>query len=303
MHKVSCLSTLIVSGILTMTPALQARTCSGNGDAVGGYGWVGSRAAEFVAPPAAIPVTPVGGSTTQIGALTAGAANSAAFASVGRVYLDGNGFMFSSPTPATPVLQVGTYTVNPDCTVSATFTDTFATPGAAGLTPIQASVTFEGVVVQNANEIDLVQTGAGASGAVITLRKTKQFNGCTNDGLTGTFGLRANGVTTAAPTPGATPVSTPFNLSGRINADGKGFLVQDSVGLASPLMKRQFTGTYVVNLDCTGSATLIGADAKSRKIDFVIVNPGGPNANSATQSLVFSFTDSGVVGSGIAQQK
>ena len=138
---------------------------------------------------------------------------------------------------------------------------------------------FNYQIVENANEIDLVQTGAGASGAVITLRKTKQFNGCTNDGLTGTFGLRANGVTTAAPTPGATPVSTPFNLSGRINADGQGFLVQDSVGLASPLMKRQFTGTYVVNLDCTGSATLIGADAKSRKIDFVIVNPGGPGGS------------------------
>src|SRR5437867_3929902 len=220
MHKVSCLSTLIVSGILTMTPALQARTCSGNGDVVGGYGWVGSRAAEFVAPPAAIPVTPVGGSTTQIGALAAGAANSAAFASVGRLYLDGNGFMFSSSTPLTPLLQVGTYTVNSDCTVSATFTDTFATPGGAGLTPVQASVTFEGVVVQNANELDLVQTGTGSTGAVVTLRKTKQFNACGNDSLSGTFGLAGSGVATAAATPGATPVSTPFNLFGRINADG-----------------------------------------------------------------------------------
>jgi len=283
-----------------MAPALQARTCSGNADLLGGYGWSGSRPAAFVAT---TPVTPINGSTTQIGALTAGAANSAAFASVGRLYLDGNGFMFSSSTPLTPLLQVGTYTVNPDCTVSATITDAFATPGAAGLTPIQASVTFEGVVVQNFNELNLVQTGTAATGAVVTLRRTKQFNACGNDSLTGTFGLAASGVSTAAATPGGTPVATPFNLFGRINADGTGFLVQDSVGLASPLTQRRFTGTYVVNADCTGTAILVGPDTKSRKIDFVIVSPGGPNPNNATQALVFSFTDSGVVGSGLAQQQ
>jgi hypothetical protein len=301
MYKLTCLNVMILGGALVIAPVLQARTCSGNGDVIGGYGWIGSRTVAFVPP--TTPVTSIVGSSTQIGALAAGAANSGPFASVGRLYLDGNGFMFSSSTPLTPLLQVGTYTVNSDCTVSATFTDAFATPGGAGLTPIQASVTFEGVVVQNANELDLVQTGTGSTGAIITLRKTKQFNACGNDSLSGTFGLAGSGVATAAATPGATPVSTPFNLFGRINADGQGFLVQDSFGLASPLTQRRFTGTYLVNPDCTGSATLVGSDSKTRKIDFVIVSPGGPNANNVTQALAFTFTDSGVVGSGLAQQQ
>src|SRR5262245_13502507 len=142
MHKLTGLSTLILGGVLAMAPALQARTCSGNADLLGGYGWIGSRSAAFVAT---TPVAAINGSATQIGALTAGAANSAAFASVGRVYLDGNGGIFSTSTPLTTLQQVGSYTVNSDCTVSATLTDTFATPGGAGLTPVQASVTFEGV--------------------------------------------------------------------------------------------------------------------------------------------------------------
>jgi hypothetical protein len=103
--------------------------------------------------------------------------------------------------------------------------------------------------------------------------------------------------------PGAAPVSTAFTLSGRINADGNGFLVQDSLGLASPLTKRQFTGTYVVNADCTGTATLIGSDAKTRKIYFVIVSPVVSNPANALPLLSFAFTDAGVVGSGLAQQQ
>src|SRR5262249_47645323 len=151
----------------------------------------------------ATPAAPIVGSSTPIGALTAAAANSAVFASVGRLFIDGNGGLFSSATPGAPVQQVGTYTVNSDCTISATLTDSFATPGGAGLTPVPASVNFEGVVVQNGNEVDLVQAGTVSGGAVITLKKTRQFNGCGNDSLTGPLGLTAAGVVTAAPTPGA----------------------------------------------------------------------------------------------------
>src|SRR6266566_4774334 len=184
MKNVSPWAALFLGGVVVMAPALQARTCSGNGDVIGGYGWMGSRDVAFVPVPVLPPATtstPVVGSNTQIGALTAGSVNTAAFASVGRLYMDGNGGMFSSSAPGMPVTQVGTYVVNSDCTVSATFTDAFATPGGAGLTPVQASATFEGVLVQNANEIDLVQTGTGVSGALLTLRKAKQFTGCTSD--------------------------------------------------------------------------------------------------------------------------
>ncbi len=301
MRKVSCRAAFGLGCVLMVAPTVQARTCSGNADVVGGYGWMGSRAQEFVPAPPAVPVTPVAGSVTQIGNLTAGAQNTAVFASVGRLYLDGNGGMFSSSAPGVPVAQVGTYSVNSDCTVSATFTDTFATPGGAGLTPVQASATFQGVVVQNTNEIDLVQSGP-SSGAVVTLRKTKQFNGCTNDGLNGPFGLSAAGVASSlvvSPTGGTpTTTTTSFSLIGRVNADGQGHFVQDSFGLVSPLTKLQFTGTYNVNLDCSGSATLVASDGKTtRKIDFVVVG-----ANAA-QTLTFAFTDSGTIGSGLALQQ
>jgi hypothetical protein len=302
MSKLNYLGTLILGVALALAPSLQARSCSGNGDAIGGYGWAGGRSSDFV-PLATTAVTPVGGSTTRLGALAAGAANTAAFSSVGRMFLDGNGFMFASAAAGGGLAQVGTYLVNSDCTISATITDAFAQPGAAGLTPVQASVTFEGVVVQSATEINLVQTGNGSSGAVLTLRRTRQFNSCGNDSLTGTFGLSGVGVATAAPAPGAPPVASAFTLSGRINADGNGFLVQDSLGLTSPLTKRQFTGTYLVNSDCTGTATLIGSDAKARKIDFVIVSPVVSNPANALPLLSFAFTDAGVVGSGLAQQQ
>src|SRR5260370_21057450 len=181
--------------------------------------------------------------------------------------MDGNGGMFSSSAAGVPVTQVGAYNVNSDCTVSATFTDAFATPAGAGLTPVQASATFEGVLVQSANEIDLMQTGA-ATGAVVTLRKAKQYNGCTNDGLADTFGLAASGVSTtsviSATGGAATTASTPFSLFGRLDADGQGNFVSDLVGLTSPLTKRQFTGTYTPNPDCSGSAPLLVPDAQHR---------------------------------------
>src|SRR6266446_2921206 len=108
-------STLILGGALAVAPALQARTCTGNGDLIGSYGWVGSRSAQFVKPPVVVDpattpvttaVTPITGSSTAIGALASGAANSAAFAQVGRIFVDGNGGIFASASPTTTLLQV-----------------------------------------------------------------------------------------------------------------------------------------------------------------------------------------------------
>jgi hypothetical protein len=309
MSKLSRFSTLVLGGVLALAPALQARTCGGNGDVVGSYGWTATRFAELVVVPVTPPATtttvivttPIVGSSTAIGALAAGAANTAAFASVGRLFLDGNGGVFATSAAGAPFASVGTYNVNTDCTVSVAISDTFATPGGAGLTPVQASATFEGVSVQNGNEIDLVQTGT-SGGTLITLKKTRQFNGCSNDGLAGNFGLSAFGVSTPIVLAGATPVSTGFTLVGRFFADGQGNLLVDNVGLASPLTQRQITGTYTVNADCTGTATLVTADGKSRKVGFVVLSPTSASAGGS-QSLAIAFTDAGVVGSGSAQQQ
>src|SRR4051794_25426016 len=97
-----------VLGIAFLTaPGMQARTCTGASDLLGSFAWAASRATTTpVATPAATatatttnatttPAT-ITGSNTALGALTAGAANSAAFASVGRVYFDGGGLLWAS---------------------------------------------------------------------------------------------------------------------------------------------------------------------------------------------------------------
>jgi hypothetical protein len=286
-------------GGLAIIPALSARSCGGNGDVVGSFGWLGVRTSDFVP----IGVTPPGtfmGSSTPIGMLIVGAANPQAFASVGRLFLDGAGGVFATSAPGGIQTPAGSYTVNLDCTVSATFTDAFAMPGGAGLTPTQNSATFEGVVIAGGNEIDLTQTGSTAGISVI-LRKTKQS--CTIDGLFSAFGIRATGVTTTpGTTPGAASTTAPFSILGRFVADGAGNLVTDSIAQASPLNNRKITGTYTVNADCTGTAMLVTADGKKRGANIVIVIQGADLGNSQ-QAIEFSFSDSGVVGSGLAQQQ
>ncbi len=155
------------------------------------------------------------------------------------------------------------------------------------------------------NEIDLVQTGT-VTGTALTLRKTKQS--CTIDGVFDAFGLAATGVTTttvapvAGGSPTSTPTSTPFSIVGRFVADGAGNLIEDAIAQASPLNDRKVTGTYTVNMDCTGTATLITADGKKRAANFVIVTLGA-DLSDGLQALQLAFTDAGVVGSGLAQQQ
>jgi hypothetical protein len=184
--------------------------------------------------------------------------------------------------------------------VSATLTDAFATPAGAGLTPTQLSATFEGVLVEGGNEIDLTETGP-STGTIVTLTKTKQS--CTIDSVFSAFGISAGGVTTTpGATAGSTPTTAPFSILGRFVADGAGNLVQDSIAQASPLTNRKITGTYTVNMDCTGTATLITADGKKRGANFVIVTQGSDLGNGP-QALEFAFTDPGVLASGVAQQQ
>ena len=284
---------------MAIVPNLSARTCGGTGDVVGSFGWLGSRALQF-APVAVTPPGTFTGSSTPIGSLVVSSVNTAAFTSVGRLFLDGNGGVFATSTPGGIETPSGTYTVNLDCTVSVTLTDAFASPGGASLTAAPASATFEGVVVEGGNEIDLTQSGSTA-GTMVTLKKTKQS--CTIDTVFSAFGISATGVSsTPAATPGSATSTTPFAILGRFVSDGAGNLVEDVVAQASPLNNREVTGTYTVNMDCTGTATLITANGKKRGANIVIVTQGSDLTNGPP-ALEFSFSDSGVVGSGLAQQQ
>jgi len=354
-----------------VTPVVQARTCSGNGDVIGSYGFTGSRSGFFlvgatapgttvgigagplipvaVTPPGSTVAPTVSGSNTPIGNLATGLSSRNAFAFTGRLFADGSGNIYAAQTAGSLVANTlaGKYTVSSDCAITMTIGDPFvsttaSTPpvlitGPAVTLSVVNSVTLEGVVINtgNAQEIDLVSTGATA-GAVVTLSRTAQSSSCTNASVTGTYGISGQGLfstaagtglatgtgttggttgtggttvtpTTGAFTPGVSgPVGTPFNVLGRAVADGSGNFVTDSLSTTSAV-KRAITGTYVVNADCTGTARLIDSAGVGRNVAFVLVNeaPGclAGNAASKQDSLDFVFTDPGVIGSGTAKQQ
>ena len=321
MSKSSPGAALLLGGVLALAPALQARSCGGAGDVIGSFGWLGARTIAFVPAASAAPAgtdaittappAPIVGSSTAIGILVAGAVNPTPFASVGRVYLDGAGNLLSTASPGSSASKVGAYTVNADCTISATLIDAFTPPtgpavGTAAPTG-QPSATFEGVMVQNGNEIDLTETGS-VTGATIVLRKTKQY--CSTADLASAYGLSAAGyvagtsatITTNAGTTTTTTPSVPFSVLGRFVGDGAGNLYVDNIGFTSPLINREITGAYSVNTDCTGYVSLVTADKQKRGANFVIVTLG-PTLNNAPQALQLAFVDAGVVGSGLAEQQ
>src|SRR5262245_49637619 len=102
----------VLLGAVLLAPILEARTCSGNGDVLGSYGFIGSRSGFYLlgatAPgtttaagssplipvPALAPgsiATTVTGSNTPFGALVSGLGNRSAFSAVGRIFADGMG--------------------------------------------------------------------------------------------------------------------------------------------------------------------------------------------------------------------
>jgi hypothetical protein len=352
----------VLTGTVFLTPALQARTCSGNGDVIGSYAFYGSRGGFFLlgatAPGAtsATGVTPIGvtppGTTSISGPLIpigvtapgttsaqstqfgttpwsrfiANLAGNAAFSSVGRIFADGMGNLYASDATAVLLTNtlVGTYVVNPECSITMSIRDPFpATLGGAVTTTGGPTITLEGEII--GGRIEAVATNPNAAGATITFIKTSQFNACSNASLLGNFGIVGSGVivpgavlppnTTllggASTTGGAfssgatTTLGTAFNLLGRLNADGTGIFTPDTTLLPSPL-KRTLTGTYTVNVDCTGTAHLVDATTGlTRNISFVLVNDASQcvsttSTSSAQQSLRFVFSDPGVIGSGSA---
>jgi len=321
---------------------------------LGAYGFTASRAGFFLlgaTPPGSnatlgsgpivpVAVTPQGTtgtttttnfSTTSIGALVSGLSSPRVFSAVGRVFFDGVGHIYASPTTGLLTnTQVGTYNVTSDCGITVTLNDPFAT-GAVGptvTTPTTGTVSLEGEILDtlDTGEIDLVSSGTTATGALVTLVKTAQFSSCTNASLTGNFGIVAQGMVTSGTTFTATTptgtvglgttttaafgsgvtgtLGTPFTLLGRFVADGSGNLVTDLAATTSPL-KRSLTGTYIVNADCTGTAHLVDSNGTARNISFILVNASGPFSvqTSVRQELQFVFTDTGVIGTGNAEQQ
>jgi hypothetical protein len=277
------------------------------------------------------PTTPVV-SSTSIGQLLGDLSGSSPFAVVGRVVADGSGNLFAGQNSTSVLTQVGTYAVNSDCTISLTLTDVFvgipATPpgttgagagntgggsggatsgnGNSSATPV--TVKLDGVVLDRGAEIDLIQSGTSDSGAVIQMRRALQFGGCTDASLSGAFGLvsQANLTSGASGGGGSTGSSlTPISMIGRLVSDGAGTFIADSQAKLSPLQPLQFTGTYTVNADCTGTAQIVDAMGTMRNVTFVLVQAESvpsPTAQWAVRpELLFAFSDQNISGFGTAR--
>ena len=188
-------------------------------------------------------------SNTQLGRLLGGVAGASIGAVTGQLYFDGNGSIFASSTiGGAPGTIVGSYIVNSDCTVTVSLQDAFSS--AVHPTPVP----FTGLLANGGSEIDLVpsaQIPAGNTVPPTSLLQLVRINAqttCSASTLTGPYALIGNGFTSA---------NASAAFLARLRFDGNGKVVDDTVvGGTSPLGSLQFTGTYAVNADCTGSLTV-----------------------------------------------
>lgn len=83
---------------------------------------------------------------------------------------------------------------------------------------------------------------------------------------------------------------------GRLVADGNGNVSgADSFSFDGTLVKREFTGTYTLNADCTGSLTLTNASGGSVHADLVFVDDG--------KQINMIETDAGYIFSGVLRRQ
>jgi hypothetical protein len=273
MARISCVGLLLAGLVSTLSP-VNAQTCAGTQDFSGNYVFTAVRLA-YVAPPVGTPTTgPVfvpqptaaPGTTgqyslTPIGQLVFWSSNASPFSSVGRIYADGAGILFSQKTSDAAFARVGTYTVSTDCVIGMTIGDGFS--AAKDLLP---DVSYQGVLTDRGGEASVIQTSQG-SGVLLSFKRPFLASGCSAATLSGRYGLSGQGVDLGAPSPtGAAATTSPLTFANHFNADGAG-VVGSQVNATTP----GYTGSYAVASDCTGTLTLISPDkATTSKFAFVL---------------------------------
>jgi hypothetical protein len=87
-----------------------------------------------------------------------------------------------------------------------------------------------------------------------------------------------------------------LGAAGRLVSDGNGNLTgADTYSFDGTIVKRQYTGTYTMNADCTGSVTLTPSSGSATHADIVAVN------NAKEVNLV--QTDTGFILTGVLKQQ
>jgi hypothetical protein len=242
-----------------------------------------------VAGPSGSTSTTPGYSNTEVGRLLGSIAASGPFSTGGLFAFDGNGNILASAVPQGGMNQsVGAYNVNPDCTLAVSLTDPFGT--------VTTAQTLVGIVLNGGTEIDLGAPAAApsatnqfASSLSIKLIRPLYPSGCSVGTLNGPYTLvsRVTFQAVAVNPPGTGNIAT----LAVVHFDGGGNIIADPITSPSPLAMFQYSGTYTVNSDCTGTMTLSsgpgapgGSIAKfpsALSINFIItpatISLGAPN--------------------------
>jgi hypothetical protein len=83
---------------------------------------------------------------------------------------------------------------------------------------------------------------------------------------------------------------------GQVTADGQGHLAAtDTVSANGLIIRRNITGSYAVNPDCSGTATFTDNFAQTTHLDFVLVGRGA--------EFQFIQTDPSTVTTGVARRQ
>jgi hypothetical protein len=210
---------------------------------------------------------------------------------------DGLGNLLAGPADADILtVRVGSYKVNGDCTLAVTLVDGFRSGlDLLGDALLGARDTFEGVLQNRGNEVNLVQTGQ-RRGAAIYMSRPYLAQNCTQTALSGPYGLAATGLQLGTT---EMPAIQPLALLGRFHAENGAFIL-DTPGAGSPLAKRQFTGTYRVEPDCTGTADFV-IDGQKLRAAFVLLRGGVKFGVFERAEMRFTFQDAARIGAGIAR--
>ncbi len=263
----------------TFAMAQQIGCQATTGSVVGSYTYVATEVplgGVVITPPGTTTNQP-GYSSTPVGLLVGNINVGGSFSTAGVLYFDGAGHILvaTAASPMAPSVQVGTYTVNTDCTINVTLTDVFnTTTSGPGVTNVTfGSSNLIGIVLGGGTEVDLsvaqsststngnmpVINGEFASRLSVQLIRSFPY-GCSVASLTGSYGLVGSGFALVNSTTSGTTTSgnpQPVTFLASVTFDGNGNVIPQTVTSPSPLGSFQYAGTYTMNLNCTGTITLM----------------------------------------------
>jgi hypothetical protein len=205
-----------------------------------------------------LPPTTTGGSIT----LTPGFGSnpnslSGSLPGLGRYYLDGTGNVVgmsaaSSTTPAV-TSNVGTYSVNVDCSGNVKLTN-----GAA----YDIFVASDGTLI---TDVRTDSTGGGEQGIL------RRAASCVTLNYPGNYTFAINGGTKQTPT-GGTSGTYAYSATGTLNLNGSGsFTMAETLVTASGAARSTSTGSYTVGADCSVNLTFSTASG-ANSTSFVAPN-------------------------------